>query len=136
MQCVMVGMKRQLHIVPSDGEWAVRETGREGSVLTAPTQAGAIAEAAEYAIEEEIDIVVHRRDGTFRNIIGVETLQRRAEDDSCKICGMGPKVFWSILAVGAVGGLAAYLIVNPPAQLDSVRRDVERQIRNLKRRLG
>jgi len=129
-------MKTNLHIVPHDGEWAVRITGSDEPLAVETTQEKAIAAALEIAADHEADIVVHRRDGTFRNIIDFEAVKRRIEatESDCRFCCS--KLFWSIFAVGAVGGLAAYLILNPPPRLESWAREVDPKVRDWVRRRG
>lgn len=129
-------MKNNLHIVPHDGEWAVRISGSESPLSVEETQEKAIAAALDYAADHEADIVVHRSDGTFRNVIDFEAVKRQmeaSESDSRFCCS---KVFWSIFAIGAVGGLTAYLILNPPPRLESWARDVDPKLKDWVRRRG
>ena len=122
-------MKNNLHIVPSEGDWAVRISGSVEPLAIESTQEKAIAAALEIAADHEADVVVHRRDGTFRNVIGYEAVKRRVEEaeSGSKFCCS--KLFWSIFAVGAVGGLTAYLILNPPPRLESWAKEIDPKFR-------
>lgn len=129
-------MKNNLHIVPHDGDWAVRISGSVEPLSTEPTQEKAIAAALEIAADNEVDIVVHRRDGTFRNVIGYESVKRRMEasDSGSGFCCS--KLFWSIFAVGAVGGITAYLLLNPPARMEKWAREIDPKLKDWARRRG
>lgn len=116
-------MKNKIHIVPHDGEWAIRISGCEEPVATEPTQQSAIELAMGVAADEEMDVVVHRRDGSFRNFIHLENIERRraAAAEAAKrdrpFAGIsGRNLAWGIFAVGAVTGLAVYLALNPPRE--------------------
>jgi hypothetical protein len=115
-------MKNKIHIVPHDGEWAIRISGCDKPVATEPTQQAAIELAMGVAADEEMDVVVHRRDGSFRNFIHLENIERRqAAAEAARrerpFGGIsGKNRAWGIFAVGAVTGLAVYLALNPPRE--------------------
>ncbi len=86
-----------------------------------PTQQAAIEEAIDVAHDHEVDVVVHRRDGSFRNVINHETIERRiaaaAEARSEEGLHMnGRMLAWGLFAAGAVTALAVYLALNPPVE--------------------
>ncbi len=114
-------MKNKLHIVPCDGEWAIREEGSEEMLALHPTQQAAIEEAIDVAQDHEVDVVVHRRNGSFRNVINYETIERRAaaaaearSEDGVHLDGR--TLAWGLFAAGAVTALAVYLALNPPVE--------------------
>jgi len=114
-------MNKKLHIVPCDGEWAIREEGSEDMLALHPTQQSAIEEAIDLAHDHEVDVVVHRRDGSFRNVINHETIERRAaavaearEEEGLQLDGK--TLAWGLFAAGAVTALAVYLALNPPIE--------------------
>lgn len=107
-------MNTNLHIVPHDGEWAVRWDGKKKPIAIHSTQEAAIAAALELADDEDTSVVVHRQDGTFRNVISHEMVERLDRDDGSRGFLECPLV-WGIFAAGALAGLATYLILHPPA---------------------
>lgn len=114
-------MNKRLHIVPSDGEWAIREQGSQKMLALHPTQQAAIEEAIDVAYDHEVDVVVHRRDGSFRKVINYETIERRSDAaaDARREEGMhinGKALAWSLFAAGAVTALAVYLTLYPPVE--------------------
>lgn len=117
-------MKNKIHIVPHEGEWAIRISGSDEPVALEHTQQAAIELALGIAESEELDVVVHRRDGSFRNFITFESIERRraaAADRSQRgelsFAGVrGRQLAWSLFAVGAVTGLAVYLALHPPRE--------------------
>lgn len=126
-------MKNKIHIVPHDGEWAIRISGSDDPVATEPTQQAAIELAMELAADKELDVVVHRRDGSFRNVIDYESIERRraAAGDSGGqgLFGNidGKDLFWGIFAVGAVTGLAVYFAMNPPKEAQRMFHKLEKK---------
>ncbi len=125
-------MKNKIHIVPHDGEWAIRISGCDDPVATEPTQQAAIELAMDVATDEELDVVVHRRDGSFRNVINYETIERRraaasAAGESRFLGGIdGKNLAWGIFAVGAITGLAVYFALNPPKEAQRMFRKLEK----------
>jgi len=59
--------KRDIHVVPHDGEWATRREGadRVGSIHR--TQAEAAGAARERALRDKVEVVTHRPDGRIRD---------------------------------------------------------------------
>jgi hypothetical protein len=58
--------KRNFHVVPSNGRWAVKPAGKP-SVSTHRTQAAAENAARPLARQQQSEVVTHRRDGTIRD---------------------------------------------------------------------
>jgi uncharacterized protein YdaT len=55
------------HVVPHDGDWAVRGEGNERVTSLHDTQGEAIDHAREIAQNERAEVVIHRRDGTIQD---------------------------------------------------------------------
>lgn len=108
-------MSNNLHIVPHDGEWAVRWAGKKKPLAIHGTQESAIAAALQLADDEETSVVVHRQDGTFRSVISHEMIERRLERDDESRGFLERPLVWGIFAAGALAGLATYLTLHPPA---------------------
>ncbi|NNC87131.1 MAG: DUF2188 domain-containing protein [Akkermansiaceae bacterium] len=108
-------MKTKIHIVPHDGEWAIRLANSEHPASVHPTQQAAIESAMDIAEDEESDIVVHRRNGSFRNVINYETIEARANANGGR--HIDPvHLAWGIFAAGALTAIAVYLATHPPRQ--------------------
>jgi len=60
-------MGKSQHVVPVDGEWAVRGEGNSRLTSIHDTQAEAIEAAREIAINQGTEVVIHRRDGRIRD---------------------------------------------------------------------
>ncbi len=125
-------MNKKIHIVPCDGEWAIREEGADDVLALHPTQQAAIEEAIDVAHDQEIDIVVHRRDGSFRNVISHETIERRAAasaeaQDQGGLHMNGKTLAWGLFAAGAVTALAVYLALNPPVDARRLMRRLDKE---------
>lgn len=59
-------MSKGQHVVPHDGEWAVRKEGSSRVTETFPTQGAATERAREIAINQEAEVFIHRPDGRIR----------------------------------------------------------------------
>jgi len=55
------------HVVPHQGNWAVRGEGNNRVTSVFDTQAQAIEAAREIAINHKSEVVIHRHDGTIRD---------------------------------------------------------------------
>ena len=55
------------HVVPYEGDWAVRGEGNERVTEVFDTQEDAIERAREIAINYRSAVVIHRKDGTIRD---------------------------------------------------------------------
>ena len=60
-------MGKNIHVVPRDGEWAVRREGNERARSVHPTQEEAREEAVKIAKKEKTEVVIHRADGRIRD---------------------------------------------------------------------
>ena len=60
-------MGRNQHVVPRDGEWAVKEEGNPIDTSHHRTQAEAIEAAREVARIQGSEVVIHRPDGRIRD---------------------------------------------------------------------
>ncbi len=59
--------KKNQHVVPHDGQWAVRGEGNERVTRITKTQGEAIDIAREIAQNNESEVVIHRPDGRIRD---------------------------------------------------------------------
>lgn len=57
------------HVVPYKENWAIRKEGSDGVTATFDTQEEAIARAKEIARNYDSNVVIHRKDGTIRDVI-------------------------------------------------------------------
>lgn len=55
------------HVVPHDGDWAVRGEGNSRVTSTHDTQAEAIERARGIAQNQQSEVVIHRPDGRIRD---------------------------------------------------------------------
>lgn len=58
--------KRNQHVVPHDGGWAVRSAGSQRAASTHATQSEAISAGREIARNQGSELVIHGRDGRIR----------------------------------------------------------------------
>lgn len=58
--------KSQQHVVPHNGEWAVKRGGSDRATTVVPTQKEAIKIATEIAKNQNSELFVHGRDGQIR----------------------------------------------------------------------
>ena len=59
-------MKRNQHVVPHDGGWAVRGAGSQRATSVHPTQREAIDVGREIARNQGSELFIHGRDGQIR----------------------------------------------------------------------
>ena len=59
--------RRNQHVVPHDGQWAVRGEGNSRVTSKHPTQADAIDAARQIAVNQGSELVVHRSNGQIRD---------------------------------------------------------------------
>jgi hypothetical protein len=59
-------MKKNVHVVPRDGDWAVRREGAQRDSSHHDTQAGAIDAARQIAQRENTELFIHGRNGQIR----------------------------------------------------------------------
>jgi uncharacterized protein YdaT len=58
--------KKNQHVVPKDGGWAVRGEGNSRASSTHTTQQGAIERAKGTAQNQRSEVIIHGRDGKIR----------------------------------------------------------------------
>jgi uncharacterized protein YdaT len=59
--------KRNQHVVPHQGGWAVRGAGAERATAVHDTQAAAIAQARSIARHQGTELLIHGEDGRIRD---------------------------------------------------------------------
>jgi uncharacterized protein YdaT len=59
--------KKNQHVVPHDGAWAVRGEGNKRVTRITQTQEQAIEVARQIAQNQHSEVVIHRPDGTIRD---------------------------------------------------------------------
>jgi hypothetical protein len=60
-------MKKNQHVVPHNGQWAVKGANNEKVTKIVETQAEAIKIAREIAINQQSEVVIHRPNGQIRD---------------------------------------------------------------------
>ena len=60
-------MGKNQHVVPHNGDWAVRGEGNDKVTKVTSTQAEAIKIAREIAKNQQSELVIHKQDGTIRD---------------------------------------------------------------------
>ncbi|UVC17077.1 DUF2188 domain-containing protein [Mesorhizobium onobrychidis] len=60
-------MGKNQHVVPRNGQWAVRGAGNSRATSVHSTQAGAIGAARDIAINQRSEVVTHRPNGQIRD---------------------------------------------------------------------
>ncbi len=58
--------KSTQHVVPHDGNWAVKRGGSDRATTVVPTQKEAIKIATEIAKNQNAELFIHGRDGQIR----------------------------------------------------------------------
>lgn len=58
--------KKNQHVVPQDGNWAVREAGKSRVTSVHETQAEAITHAQDIARNQQSEMLIHGRNGQIR----------------------------------------------------------------------
>lgn len=57
-------IKKDQHVIPSSGSWAVRRTGAERATRLFATQGEAVKHARVIARKEHAALYIHKKDGT------------------------------------------------------------------------
>lgn len=106
---------QRVHIVPHEQGWALKREGESKIESVHSTQKDAIDAGRDMARQDEVDLVVHRQDGTFRNVL---TYTNDAMVDNTNgngngkrvqahdIFSVGSRVSWGALLAGAAVSLA------------------------------
>lgn len=58
--------KRNQHVVPTKGGWAVKRAGSSKATKVFPTQQEAIERGREIAVNQRSELLIHGRDGRIR----------------------------------------------------------------------
>lgn len=66
MECRLI-MGRNQHVVPHDGQWAVRGAGNQRVTKITHTQREAIEIAREIARNQQSELLIHRPNGQIRD---------------------------------------------------------------------
>lgn len=59
-------MKKNQHVVPHQGKWAVKGAGNQKNTVITNTQQEAIAKARNIAINQESELFIHGKGGQIR----------------------------------------------------------------------
>ena len=59
--------KKDIHVVPHSEGWATKKEGATRAGVVVDTQREAIERAREQAKRENVEVVIHRKDGTVRD---------------------------------------------------------------------
>lgn len=59
--------KKDIHVVPHAEGWATRKEGSQRAGTVVDTQREAIERAREQARRENVEVVIHRKDGRIRD---------------------------------------------------------------------
>jgi len=103
---------QRIHIVPHDQGWALKREGDKNVESVHSTQKDAIDAGREMAREDEVDLVVHRQDGTFRNVLTYTNDPMSDNGSSNKkveahdVFSVGSRVSWGAILIGAAVALA------------------------------
>jgi len=74
----------RIHIVPHDDGWGVKYEGKSSAESTHATQKEAIEAGRALAQKHDADLVVHRQDGTFRNVYSYEDTEMSTREPNGK----------------------------------------------------
>lgn len=115
----------RLHVVPHGDGWAVKCEGKSEVESTHSTQKEAIDSARDLAQQREVDLVVHRSDGTFRKvytIVGEEDMARtngkEGENErpgrrlaTSDLLSVGTRISWGAVLAGTAVALATVILL-------------------------
>jgi uncharacterized protein YdaT len=59
--------KKDIHVVPHADGWATKKEGAQRAGNVTPTQKEAIEKARDQAIREQVEVVIHRKNGAIRD---------------------------------------------------------------------
>jgi hypothetical protein len=109
----------RLHVVPHNNEWAVKEENKTNPESTHGTQREAIDAARELCKKNEADLVIHRPDGTIRNVYSYSEAHtanvyddngedKKAADRTARdrpelrdLASVGSRISWGAILAGA-----------------------------------
>jgi len=105
-------MPERIHIVPHEEGWALKREGASKADSVHPTQKAAIDAGRDLARDDEVDLVVHRQDGTFRTVLSYtnEPMSERTNGnkkvEAHDLTSVGSRVSWGAVLAGAAIALA------------------------------
>ena len=104
-------MADRVHIVPHEEGWALKREGASKVESVHPTQKAAIDAGRDLARDDEVDLVVHRQDGTFRTVLTYTNEPMSDKTNGKKVeahdlHSVGSRVSWGAVAAGAAIALA------------------------------
>ena len=117
-------MSKNLHVVPHEERWAIKQEGDDGTVSVHDSQDEAVDRAETLARQRSVNVVVHRENGAFDHVERFSNGEGRTSDaaDAPRvrsesggrvgvqdIASVGSRVSWSALLAGAVVALTVYL---------------------------
>lgn len=110
---------QRIHIVPHEQGWAIKREGQDKIQSSHATQKEAIDAGRDIARDDEVDLVVHRQDGTFRNVLTYTNDMNEHTKSSGNgtrvqahdVIPVGSRVSWSAIAAGAAIALTVNAIL-------------------------
>jgi len=61
-------MAKNLHVVPHEDRWAIKQEGEDGTVSVHDSQDDAVQEGGRLARDREVNLIVHRENGAFDRV--------------------------------------------------------------------
>lgn len=112
--------QERLHVVPHDDGWAVKAENTAGQESTHSTQREAIDAARELCRKREADMVIHRLDGTIRNVYAYGeannagdyeednnmATERKERLEISDVASVGSRISWGAILGGAFVALS------------------------------
>ncbi|WP_169977313.1 DUF2188 domain-containing protein [Tautonia rosea] len=121
-------MAKNLHVVPHEDRWAIKQEGDDGIVSEYATRTIAVEEGENLARDREVNLIVHRQDGVFDHVMNFTESNGRSGSDRDRgdhrrsarsandeiiglhdVTSVGSRVSWSALMAGAVVALTVYV---------------------------
>src|SRR5262245_22154664 len=111
---------QRIHIVPHEQGWALKREGQDKIQSTYATQKEAIDAGRDLARDDEVDLVVHRQDGTFRSVLtytddnmNERTTEHRSTTrvHAHDVFPVGSRVSWGAVVAGAAIALTVQAIL-------------------------
>jgi hypothetical protein len=122
--------QERLHVVPHEEGWAVKAENTSGTESTHSTQREAIDAARDMCRKHEADLVIHRQDGTIRNVYAYgesnnnssngniyeeETMstrtERRERVELNDVASVGSRISWGAILGGAFVALSMIILL-------------------------
>lgn len=119
---------KNLHVVPHDDGWAIKQEGEDGPIAVCASQDEAVDRGEAMARDREVNLVVHRENGAFDHVENHEKLtnggRERADGRPAvvrvpfvgegrlhleDVASVGSRVSWGALMAGVVTALAIYV---------------------------